>query len=292
MGCKKRRGNVEDYKKFKDNAVKQLDSYLQGLLISKEDKSLKKIKLMSYWMKEYCMYLKQEDTFKPNRLKRYERGDVIKVNLGYNVGSEEGGLHYAIVLDKKNSLNSPVITVIPLTSVKNEERPVRDQEVFLGDEIYKNISVKFESTKDNCVSELKRDAESFALLHERIFELRSKINFSEFEYSKAASKNAKAKIEREVEGITEELLVCLSKLEELEKQMADAEKSMDLLKKLERELNGMKKGSIALIGQITTISKQRIYDPKNINHVLSGIKLSPSNLDKINQKLKDLYVYE
>lgn len=52
----------------------------------------------------------------------------------------------------------------------------------------------------------------------------------------------------------------------------------------------MKQGSIALINQITTISKQRIYNPKTNYDILSGIKLSPNNLDKINDKIVELYI--
>ena len=35
------------------------------------------------------------------------------------------------------------------------------------------------------------------------------------------------------------------------------------LEKIEKEIAQMKEGSIALINQITTVSKIRIYDPKN-----------------------------
>ncbi len=38
-------------------------------------------------------------------LRRYKRGEIVKVHLGFNVGSEEGGLHYAVVLDKKTMQN-------------------------------------------------------------------------------------------------------------------------------------------------------------------------------------------
>ena len=51
----------------------------------------------------------------------------------------------------------------------------------------------------------------------------------------------------------------------------------------------MKKGSIALIGQITTISKMRIHNPKNSNDVLSGIKLSNEKLDMIDNEIRKLY---
>ena len=63
------------------------------------------------------------------------------------------------------------------------------------------------------------------------------------------------------------------------------------LRKIEKEISQMKEGSIALVNQITTVSKIRIYDPKNLNGVLSGITLSQEQMEKINNKIKDLYIY-
>lgn len=52
----------------------------------------------------------------------------------------------------------------------------------------------------------------------------------------------------------------------------------------------MKSGSIALVGQIKTISKIRIYDPKTNDDVLSKIKLSSETLDKIDDEIKNLFL--
>lgn len=51
----------------------------------------------------------------------------------------------------------------------------------------------------------------------------------------------------------------------------------------------MKKGSIAIVNQITTVSKMRIYDPKTSSGVLAGITLSQEQMNKINDKIKELY---
>ncbi len=52
------------------------------------------------------------------------------------------------------------------------------------------------------------------------------------------------------------------------------------------EVQKMKKGSIALTNQITTISKIRIYDPKTDHDVLSGVKLSNEKLDLIDNEIR------
>ena len=52
----------------------------------------------------------------------------------------------------------------------------------------------------------------------------------------------------------------------------------------------MKMGSIALVSQITTVSKMKIYDPKSDHDVLAGIKLSNTSLDLLNEKVKQIFV--
>lgn len=72
--------------------------------------------------------------------------------------------------------------------------------------------------------------------------------------------------------------------EELEKS-----KELEILKKFEKEITKMKKGSIALLNQTTTISKQRIYYPKTSKDLLSGVHLSNYSLDLIDKKLIQLF---
>lgn len=56
-----------------------------------------------------------------------------------------------------------------------------------------------------------------------------------------------------------------------------------------RDIYKMKEGSVALVGQITTISKIRIYDPMYPLDTLSGIRLSSESMDKLDAKLQELY---
>ena len=70
----------------------------------------------------------------------------------------------------------------------------------------------------------------------------------------------------------------------------DANGELDLLRRVESEIRKMKKGSIALINQITTISKIRIYDPKTDHDILSGIRLTNESLDKIDAEILKMYM--
>lgn len=49
---------------------------------------------------------------------------------------------------------------------------------------------------------------------------------------------------------------------------------------------------MAIVNQITTISKQRIYTPKRSEDFLDGISLSAPAMEKINEKIKSLYLFD
>ena len=66
-------------------------------------------------------------------------------------------------------------------------------------------------------------------------------------------------------------------------------KKCTLLERMKKEITKMKTGSIALVGQIRTISKIRIYDPKTNFDVLSNVKLSNEKLDLIDHEIIALY---
>ena len=191
---------------------------------------------LAYWLEDYCRFLNFEKNFKPYYLKTYERGDIIKVNLGYNIGNEEGGLHYCVVLDKNNLKSSGIITVAPLTSYKG--KPLHFSSVFIGKEIYTNFKEKYDTL---------------------MIQLSSKIN----------SMNLDKASQEEITSALEDL---------------------NTIKKMDEEMIKMKKGSVVLVSQITTVSKQRIYDPQRKNDVLAGLKLSDASLDLINNKIKELYI--
>lgn len=60
---------------------------------------------------------------------------------------------------------------------------------------------------------------------------------------------------------------------------------------VKKALSRMKTGTIALIGQITTISKYRIYDPLSTKNALHKIRLSDNTLDDIDCKIRELFTH-
>lgn len=242
----------------KNEAINKLNKYLDNCIIQ-DDKHLKKANLLSYWFKDFVNYTRQEETFNPSCLKKYSRGDIIKANLGFNVGNEEGGLHYCIVLDKKNSKSYSTLTVVPLSSLKENSKEHKTS-VFLGDDIYQSLLGKCKF--------LLQEAQNQLNLY--------KINLEN--------------IKNLPENSEEESIIKNFKLKEINAKIQDDELNLQLITKINLELSQMKKGTVALVNQITTISKQRIYNPKKDFDILSGIKLSDEKMKLIDEKIKKLYI--
>ena len=203
-------------------------------------KEYKKSNILAYWIEDFANYHDDEKTFNTNNLKRYKRGDIIKVNLGFNVGNELGGLHYCVVINKFDNLSYGTLNVVPLSSIKPNKKYSR-YDLILNDELYSLLHKKFDKQYQKIKEELQETLE---------------IN-SHDENSIETSRNLSFEL--------------------------------NYLQKLLLEIKKMKEGSIARITQITTISKQRIYNPKNTNDILSGIKLSNKSMDLIDKQIIKLY---
>lgn len=274
----------------KKDSIKKLNDLLEKYINEPSGKHLKKANLISHWIKEYVRYINFEDSFEPKKNISYSRGDIIKVAFGFNVGSEYGGLHYAVVLDNDNSHSSNTLTVVPLTSMKDSSA-VRRHNVDLGSDIYRLLKVKCDTVMKNIKEEkeqLVNDDKYFRSMLSIAKEITAQLgDVTNIENEKELSEY-KAK-----EVLAEKLIKESEKrLNELKEKAKIISSQNEELSKITKEINNMKTGSIALVGQITTISKIRIYDPKKSKDVLYGIKLSAENMDKINNKIKELYIFE
>jgi mRNA interferase MazF len=104
-------------------------------------RKLKKIKsqhLVEEWLRKFSDYLRDENTpFTSKEAKemgKYKAGDVIYADFGYNIGSEHGGNHYAVVIED-NEMSASMIMVVPLSSLPPDktEADVYRLEVYLGE---------------------------------------------------------------------------------------------------------------------------------------------------------------
>lgn len=268
----------------KKQSIKALNTMLEYFINDPSGKHLKKANLISYWIKDYVKMINFEESFNPAKNIAYKRGNIVKLNFGFNIGAEYGGLHYGIVLDNHNAHNSPVVTVIPLTS-KKDAKDLHQNSVDLGNELYKSLKLKY----DTISMTLKEEQEKLAATN-AAFEILIKMVNDSLEKYKSCEKN----VEKEQElSNAEECLNAAKKFTEFwEEKKLQNQSQQEYLGKIGLEISRMKEGSIALVNQVTTISKMRIFDPRNLKGVLSGISLSEENMEKINQKLQDLYVFK
>jgi mRNA-degrading endonuclease toxin of MazEF toxin-antitoxin module len=240
------------------NNREQLDSKINTLLSDYRDlfdsllgsaDTYKKAALLYYWLHDYRNYIKNEPTFDPKYYPELFRGNIVNLNLGFNIGSEIGGLHYAVVL-QHSTRHSPNITVLPLTSVKpgKDIQSLRPTELYIGQELYFKIQGKFEALKISLPTEVN-------LLREMVTH----------------------------EKLTDEMQKTTSM------RLKDLDNKTDLLLKTNKKLASLKHGSIVVMNQIRTVSKMRIMDPTDRYDILYNLKLSPFILNEIDNKIVTLF---
>lgn len=274
----------DDVIQNKKEAIKSLNRMLEIFINDSTGKHLKKAHLLSYWIKDYVRMINFEEHFEPTRNIAYKRGNIVKIQFGFNIGCEYGGLHYGVVLDNKNAHNSPVVTVIPLTSAR-ENCELHPNSVDLGNDIYRLLKLKYD-TIDKSLKEKQHEIRETLSLFDSMMTLTKK-SVQELE-----------QCEQDTDEFDQKLIIAKGHLETVKKLQSTWEEKdqhnkeqQEYLDKIGLEISRMKEGSVALVNQITTISKMRIFDPRTLKGVLAGISLSEENMKKINQKIKDLYVF-
>ena len=245
--------SIDELNQHKSAAIETVCSFIDQK-IGGYKKSKGKADKFCYWLEDYIKFLNYESTFKTKcsdgKLKKYKRGEIVKAHLGFNIGSEEGGLHYCVIVEKNNAIKNPVVTVVPLTSLKPtvDINNLKRGSIFLGNELFTATSAKLSGQvkeMNKIVSDLKERLKSYPP-NEQIST-------------------------------------------ETENELRSALTASDCLYRTKKEFDRMKYGSIALVNQITTISKIRIYDPKTSSDPLAGIKLSNEKLDIIDNEIIRLY---
>lgn len=105
------------------------------------------------WLKTKLKYIKKELTYDPIQDNFYKRGDIVHVDLGFNIGSEDGGGRFAIVLWSPQK--SKTMTVIPITSEKANSKHNPQIHVRLGELLEDGIVNWAKVEQIRCVSKLR-----------------------------------------------------------------------------------------------------------------------------------------
>jgi mRNA-degrading endonuclease toxin of MazEF toxin-antitoxin module len=250
------RAGKEEVIQNKKRAIKKLNGLLEDYINSGKEELVKKADLISYWLKTYADYIEFEDKFDSRKLMNYSRGDVIRVNFGFNIGAEMGGLHFAVVLDNDSKQKSNVLTVVPLSSTNG--KTVHEREVDLGVEIFEKVN----AIQGDLIEDLQNEIVELEGVMGVLDSVRESVEYG-----------------TDVLGYRKKLLQKLERLHE----------ERHILERNDKEISKMKSGTKAVVNQITTVSKQRIYTPKKKNDFLYGVRISTGGMEKINNRLMELY---
>lgn len=249
---------------FKDDTIASLENYINNSL----DENQKRCASIVYWLNDYINYLSFENKFSANYLPVYKYGAVIDVNLGFNVGDEFGGKHYCVVLNKHDNKRNKLLTIVPLSSLKSNKtiKDLNRSEIYLGTTLHDLLDLKFK-TEINLYNEMLKD------LKEKGNQIRKELN--------STSKNKDTEIK------SESFEAYLKKVKKTTKKLnSGIKKSKNRLNKI----GHLKEGSYARCSQITTISKMRIFDPKNNNDALIDIQLPQENIKDISKTIQKLFL--
>ena len=268
----------QNKKQLQKNITTLMKEYSDKLIAMSESNDYKKSALLYYWLQDYKNMLNRENNFSPKFMKKYSCGDIINVNFGFRPGAEEGGLHYAVVLDN-NPRSSSVVTVIPLRSKKNKDAILRPFEVDLGEVLSTRIAAK----TSTLIKEYKIMDSEYKLrqknYNKACNDLSNQLKKLEENYSNDADRDLKIiPLETKLSILSKENKILNTQIATLKLKQGQLNKHIAAFEK-------MRKGSIALISQITTISKMRIMDPIKETSVLTGISLPKQTMEKIYDKL-------
>lgn len=263
----KKTENKDELLKRKEALFKDFDVFLSELI--NNDTTYKNGALIYYWLNDYKNYLKNEKAFDCKYLPAYQRGNIVNINLGYNLGSEMGGLHYAVVL-ADSSINNPNLVILPIKSIKsNSALSLHKSQINLGNDLYNRLVGKHAALKISIGSEL----DSLVTEQKKIADDMKKVDFTK------VTKDVVAPL---FNSFQERGKVVDDRIELLRKKLAS-------FQSIALKISKIKLGSIAEMSQIRTVSKMRIKDPLDRYDVLYGIKMSPSNMAAIDNAIIHLY---
>ena len=139
-------GVFMDKKCTKDSVEKNTKGVMMQLYNTIVNMDVSLANKVLYWLNDWSGYiLPNEKVFKYNELIKYEQYCIVEINLGFNVGSEAGGLHYGVIIDKDNSKSSRNVMIIPFKSLgvsESEEDIDQKTEVYLGNNVFEKEIIK------------------------------------------------------------------------------------------------------------------------------------------------------
>lgn len=124
------------------NLICKLKNYYNGNRVVGEEKA-KEVSGRIDWFTNYFNLFQNPNIFKDSRqpLPDLIRGNIILVELGFNIGMEFGGRHYCIVL-KNSSIKSKRVLVLPITTQKPSDYESFKNTIYMEFDRIKGLNAK------------------------------------------------------------------------------------------------------------------------------------------------------
>ncbi|WP_196601558.1 hypothetical protein [Pectinatus frisingensis] len=155
-------------------------------------------------------------------------------------------------------------------------------ELFLGNELYEKAERKLRDGIASCNKKLN-------ILHLEDERVSKQFKSISDVLSLIDSKNY---VKEVVNPLKDNMLFLKEETDKIINSIAEIEQQIKMMQTWRDKFSKMKNGSVALIKQITTISKIRIINPIKDTDALSGLRISVKYLNSIDNKLKEFYIYK
>ena len=169
-----------DEKIHKRKHLKLMKAHLNNIEISNKNLKDKYTKFEDSKLDESKTLLFEIEKPQKN-YKRYFRGEIVRVKFGVNIGSEFSGDHFAIVISKQDTMMSPTLHVIPLTS-KKHLKSVNVGNILYNEEELKKLITKLNNKKDH------NNKKKLALIIKYYKQRKDVISFACIDHIKTVSK--------------------------------------------------------------------------------------------------------
>lgn len=134
----------EDIKQHCDKSIETLRLFLEETIDTQDPMLADKL---AYWIEDYTKFMRKEREIE--YFATFKRGAVIKAHLGFRIGSEQGGLHYCVILSDSGK-RQRVVQVIPLTSQKpkHDVNNLPKGSIYIGNDLQQKLYLKTKSIQD------------------------------------------------------------------------------------------------------------------------------------------------
>lgn len=212
----------------------------------------------------------------PRYFPKFNRGTIVYVKFGINIGAEMSGNHFAIVLDKYDKETKSTLTVVPLSSKEKKYY----QKLLPSDNIYLKNSQYHINKLETLKTEWRKKSEKYFL---EIDDIRDYITKLLLENNEVLTDD----IEKKVNLYAEELI---------NQYLADIKKgNKEFLNSTNKHFKGIEKyqkykdkDSYACINMIQTIDKQKLT-PISIFESVGNISVSKESMNLIEDRIRKIY---